>query len=87
MAELDPRRQELARGMLEEDIVKFGSFTLKDKTKSVAYVNLREMISLPKLFDQATVAYAETIRESGLRTLSDGTLFRFLSAVPEAATP
>ena len=87
MSELKPNMQPLVRGMLEEDIVKFGKFTLKSGKESVAYVNLRDMISFPKLFDQAIDAYAHTIRESGIRTMSDGTLFRFLEAVPEAATP
>lgn len=85
MGELNPQFQNLARGMLEQDIVHFGEFTLKSGKKSAAYVNLREMISIPKLFEGATDAYVTTIRESGIRTTSDGTSFRFLNAIAEAA--
>jgi orotate phosphoribosyltransferase len=85
MSELRPNMQRLARGMLEEDIVKFGDFTLKSGKKSVAYVNLRDMISVPHLFDQAASAYSDTLIDSGLLVKSDGGT-RSLEAVPEAAT-
>ncbi|OGL25106.1 hypothetical protein A2884_02020 [Candidatus Saccharibacteria bacterium RIFCSPHIGHO2_01_FULL_48_12] len=70
--------------MLEEDIVKFGDFTLKSGKKSAAYVNLRDMISVPTLFDQATLAYADTLRASDILTKPDGSL-RYLEGIPEAA--
>lgn len=84
MSELKPHYAELARGMLQEDIVKFGKFTLKNGKKSVAYVNLRDMISVPYLFGQATDAYADTLKSSGLLVKSDGTI-RHLEAIPEGA--
>ena len=85
MGELNPNTQELARGMFEEKIIKFGKFTLKSGKESVAYVNLRDMISVPRLFYQAASAYAETLTDSGLLVKSDGGI-RHLEAIPEAAT-
>ncbi|HET8991932.1 MAG TPA: hypothetical protein VFN31_02780 [Candidatus Saccharimonadales bacterium] len=84
MSELTPQLEPLARGMLEENIVKFGEFALKSGKKSAAYVNLRDMISVPRLFDQAIVAYADTMRTTSLLTKPDGTM-RHLEAIPEAA--
>ena len=85
MSELSPEMHGLARGMLEEDIVKFGNFTLKSGKKSAAYVNLRDMISFPRLFAMATDAYAETLTESGLLVKPNGDK-RYLEGIPEAAT-
>lgn len=84
MIELNPNMENLARGMLNEDIVKFGDITLKSGKKSAAYVNLREMISIPPLFGQATLAYADTLRTTGLLIKPDGSL-RYLEGIPEAA--
>lgn len=84
MSELKPQFADLARGMLQENIVKFGEFALKSGKKSLAYVNLRDMISVPDLFDQATDAYADTLTTSGLLIKADGTT-RHLEAIPEAA--
>jgi uridine monophosphate synthetase len=70
--------------MLKEDMVKFGEFTLKSGKKSAAYVNLRDMISIPFLFNQAVSAYDETLQESGMLLPSDRRN-RHLLAVPEAA--
>lgn len=85
MSELSPEFQPLARGMIEEHIVKFGEFTLRNGKHSVAYVNLRDMISIPRLFDLAVSAYACTLDNSGLLKREDGTS-RSLLAIPEAAT-
>lgn len=84
MSELKPQYENLARGMLDENIVKFGEFTLKSGKKSVVYVNLRDMISVPPLFDQAIDAYADTLTSSGLLVRPDGGI-RHLEAIPEAA--
>lgn len=85
--EIKPEFEDLARGMLEENIIKFGGkFTLKSGKQSVAYVNLREMISVPQLFVPAVEAYASTIEDSGLKKTSSGQP-RLLCAVPEAAAP
>lgn len=81
--ELDPSMEKLAAGMIEEDIVKFGDFELRDGRKSVAYVNLGDMISIPRLFDRAIEAYAETIeKHKYLVNKRDGDL-RFLVGIPE----
>jgi orotate phosphoribosyltransferase len=84
MSELNPSMQELAHGMLQEDIVKFGGpFQLKDR-ESVAYVNLRDMISLPPLFNRAVEAYGDILVEEDLLHDSDGKA-RLLEGIPEAA--
>lgn len=87
MNELNLSMQTLAHGMLREDIVKFGGpFTLKDGRKSVSYVNLRDMISLPGLFDGAVRAYAQTLGQNPkIGTKPDGTR-RYLAGIPEAAS-
>jgi orotate phosphoribosyltransferase len=86
MSELDWRYEDLASDMLDKDIVKFGKFTLKSGKTSVAYVNLRDMISMPRLFRAATAAYKETLEENPeLFVQADGCL-RHLLAIPEAAT-
>lgn len=86
MSELDPRMKFLAQGMIDEDIVKFGGpFSLKDKRKSVAYVNARDMISLPDLFILAVNAYRNILVAAPFLNDQDGNP-RFISGVPEAAT-
>ncbi|MCE7936186.1 hypothetical protein DYH10_00080 [Candidatus Saccharibacteria bacterium CPR2] len=79
----DANHENLIREMLDNDIVKFGNFTLKNGRQSVAYVNLRDMISIPSLFRQATSAYADTLGKSGLMNKPDGSM-RFLAGIPEA---
>lgn len=85
MSELKPGMEKLARGMLEEDIVKFGGpFKLKDGRESVAYVNLREMISTPELFDGAASAYANMLWNHNILLDRRGKQ-RFIEGIPEAA--
>jgi len=88
MSELNPQYTGLVRGMLTEDIVKFGKFRLKSGKESVAYVNLREMISIPRLFEGATEAYVETLDKSDLLQKNGDRQQkqRHLMAIPEAAT-
>lgn len=84
MSELNSQYEICAKAMLDENIVKFGEFNLKSGKKSVAYVNLRELISLPHLFAQVTDAYADTLTRSGLLVKAGGEI-RHLAAIPEAA--
>lgn len=85
MSELRPEMEGLARGILEEDIVKFGGpFNLKDGRQSVAYVNLREMISVPDLFGGAANAYANLLWNHNMLLDRSGKQ-RFIEGIPEAA--
>lgn len=85
MGELAPQHEALVQGMLKNDIVKFGGpYTLKDGRSSLAYVNLRDMISFPPLFTAARDAYIDTLRSNKLLHKPDGQP-RYLAGIPEAA--
>ena len=80
--------EQLVNGMLRRNVVRFGaSFQLKDGRRSVAYVNLRNMISMPGLFDDAVKAYAETLRRNPELIINDDGRRRHMAGIPEAATP
>lgn len=84
MSELRPEMEKLAHGMLKEDIVKFGGpFNLKDGRQSVAYVNLRDMISISDLFDGAAIAYANMLWNQNM-LLDRNQKQRFIEGIPEA---
>ncbi|MBX4197491.1 hypothetical protein KW801_02970 [Candidatus Saccharibacteria bacterium] len=85
MSELHSSMEQLASRMLKQEIVKFGGpFVLKDGRKSVAYVNLREMISLPGIFDDGVRAYADTIRHDPDIAIKPSGERRYLAGIPEA---
>jgi uridine monophosphate synthetase len=87
---LDPRRStqkttktdfpisNLADGLLEAGCVKFGEFTLKSGLKSPIYIDLRRIITYPKLLQQVGAAYLPI-----LKTLK----FDRLAGLPYAAIP
>ncbi len=69
---------ELADGLLYAGCVKFGQFTLKSGLLSPIYLDLRQLVSYPRLLEQSAAAYI-----SLLINLS----FDRLAALPYAALP
>jgi uridine monophosphate synthetase len=68
----------LADGLLEAGCIKFGEFTLKSGLKSPIYIDLRYIISFPKLLEQIGAAYLPL-----LSTLK----FSRIAGLPYAAIP
>jgi len=68
----------LADGLLAAGCIKFGEFTLKSGLKSPIYIDLRQIITYPKLLQQIADAYLPV-----LRPLS----FVRLAGLPYAAIP
>jgi uridine monophosphate synthetase len=68
----------LADGLLEAGCIKFGEFTLKSGLKSPIYIDLRQIISYPKLLAQIGEAYLPLIRDLK---------FDRLAGLPYAAIP
>jgi uridine monophosphate synthetase len=78
MTKLDAHLSSLADALLEAGCIKFGDFTLKSGLKSPIYIDLRRIISYPKLLQQIAEAYLPI-----LRPLS----FDRLAGLPYAAIP
>ena len=57
MAEMNSHIETLADSLLEAGCVKFGGFTLKSGLKSPIYIDLRQIITYPKLLEQVGAAY------------------------------
>jgi uridine monophosphate synthetase len=68
----------LADDLLSAGCIKFGEFTLKSGLKSPIYIDLRRIITYPKLLEQVAAAYLPV-----LRPLS----FVRLAGLPYAAIP
>lgn len=78
MTKLDARLSALADGLLDAGCIKFGEFTLKSGLKSPIYIDLRQIITYPKLLEQVGAAY--------LPLLAD-LKFDRLAGLPYAAIP
>jgi uridine monophosphate synthetase len=78
MQEMNASLAALADGLLEAGCIKFGEFTLKSGLKSPIYIDLRRIISYPKLLAEVAQAYLPLI--SALR-------FARIAGLPYAAIP
>lgn len=68
----------LADALLSAGCIKFGEFTLKSGLKSPIYIDLRQIITYPKLLEQIGQAYLPILRNLH---------FERLAALPYAAIP
>jgi len=68
----------LADGLLEAGCIKFGKFTLKSGLKSPIYIDLRQIITYPKLLEQVGAAYLPILK---------GLEFQRIAGLPYAAIP
>lgn len=69
---------QIADGLLEAGCVKFGEFSLKSGLISPIYIDLRRLVTYPKLLAQVAAAYLPLLR---------GLEFDRLAALPYAAIP
>lgn len=68
----------LADGLLEAGCIKFGEFTLKSGLKSPIYIDLRQIITYPRLLAQVAEAYLPVLRQL---------TFDRIAGLPYAAIP
>jgi uridine monophosphate synthetase len=65
-------------GLLEAGCIKFGEFTLKSGMVSPIYIDLRQLVSFPRLLKRVAQAYVAVL---------DGLKFDRLVGLPYAALP
>lgn len=78
MTEINSSVLSLADSLLDAGCIKFGEFTLKSGLKSPIYIDLRRIISYPKLLEQVAAAYLPVLRQLS---------FDRLAGLPYAAIP
>src|SRR5215216_1753047 len=78
MTQLDARLSSLADQLLDAGCIKFGEFTLKSGLKSPIYIDLRQIITYPKLLVEIAQAYLPLL--SSLH-------FSRIAGLPYAAIP
>ena len=69
---------QLADGLLQAGCIKFGQFTLKSGLVSPIYIDLRRLVSFPRLLEQVAGAYLPILRKLS---------FDRLAGLPYAALP
>lgn len=73
-----PLTETLADNLLEAGCIKFGEFTLKSGLKSPIYIDLRQIITCPKLLQQVGAAYLPIL---------ESLTFDRIAGLPYAAIP
>jgi len=63
MTETNSSIQALADGLLDAGCIKFGEFTLKSGLMSPIYIDLRRIITNPKLLEQVGAAYLPLLKK------------------------
>ncbi len=78
MTELTTSQKSLADELLSAGCIKFGEFTLKSGLKSPIYIDLRQIITYPKLLEKIGQAYLPILKELK---------FNRIAGLPYAAIP
>ena len=78
MTELTSSQKSLADELLSAGCIKFGEFTLKSGLKSPIYIDLRRIITYPRLLEQIGAAYLPLLKDLN---------FDRIAGLPYAAIP